>query len=146
MAEVIVADASVVAKWFLKEEWRDNAINLRNDYVEGRIDLAAPCIMPFEVLNAIRYSKREIETEVLEGIAESLSLYGIKLYELKGDYAKKTVKLSIRKNISIYDASYLALAIELKAKLYTADEKLIEKLDAEDRKYVKHIKTYSRIE
>jgi len=142
MAKIIVVDASVVAKWYLKERWRDNAINLRNDYVEGRIDLAAPSIMPFEVLNAIRYSRKDLKAEVLEGIAESLSLYGIKLYELKDEYAKKTARLSIEKNITIYDASYLALAIKLKTKLYTADEKLINKLDIEDRKYVKHISTY----
>jgi len=145
VARVVVADASVIVKWFLREEWRDNAINLRNDYVEGRVDLVAPCIMPFEVLNAIRYSRKDMESETLEGIAESLSLYGIKLYDLRGEYVKKAVRLSIEKNITVYDASYLALAIELKAKLYTADEKLIDKLGKENRKYVRHIKTYSSI-
>jgi predicted nucleic acid-binding protein len=144
MARTIVVDASVVAKWYLREEWRPNAISLRNDYVEGKINLIAPSIMPFEVLNAIRFSKKDLEAEVLEGIAESLSLYNIKLYDLKGEYARKVAKLSMDAGITVYDASYLALAIDSRTTLYTADEKLIEKLDKESKKRVKHIRNYPR--
>ncbi len=39
----------------------------------------------------------------------------------------------------IYDASYIALAEELKAKLYTADEKLIRKANID---FVKHISEF----
>lgn len=81
--------------------------------------------MPFEVLNTIRYSRRDLRPEVLEGIAESLSLYGIKYYELKGDYAKKVVRLSVKNKITVYDASYLVLAKDLKTVLYTADKSLL---------------------
>lgn len=144
MARTIVVDASVVAKWYLIEEWRPHAISLRNDYVEGKINLIAPSIMPFEVLNAIRFGKKDLEAEVLEGIAESLSLYNIKLYDLKGEYARKVAKLSIDAGITVYDASYLALAIDSRTTLYTADEKLIEKLDKESKKRVKHIRNYPK--
>ena len=37
MEKKIVVDASVVAKWYLIEEYSDNAIKLRNDYVRGLV-------------------------------------------------------------------------------------------------------------
>ena len=144
MARTVVVDASVVVKWYLKETWRTESLSLRDSYIEGKINLAAPSLMPFEVLNAIRYSRKELKPEVLEGIAESLSLYGIKYYELGGDYAKEVVRLSIKNNITVYDASYLMLAKDLKTVLYTADEKLIASLSEEDKKYIQHIKSFSR--
>ncbi len=39
--EKIVVDASVVAKWFLIEEYSDKALQLRNDYIRGAVILAA---------------------------------------------------------------------------------------------------------
>lgn len=142
MVRRIVVDASVVVKWYLIEEWREESILLRDDYIEGKVELIAPSIMPFEVLNAIRYSRREIPVKTLEDIAESLSLYNIKLYHLIRDYAKNVSRISLEYNITIYDASYVALAIQEKTLLYTADNKLINMLDGEILKYIRHISKY----
>jgi len=143
MVRRIVVDASVVVKWYLDEEWREESIILRDDYIEGKVELIAPSIMPFEVLNAIRYSKRQIPMKTLEDIAESLSLYNIKLYNLIRDYAKKVSRISLEYNITIYDASYIALAIQERTLLYTADKKLINMVDGEILKYIRHISQYS---
>ena len=143
MVRRIVVDASVVVKWYLDEKWREESIILRDDYIEGKVELIAPSIMPFEVLNAIRYSKRQIPMKILEDIAESLSLYNIKLYNLIRDYAKKVSRISLEYNITIYDASYIALAIQERTLLYTADKKLINMLDGEILKYIRHISQYS---
>ncbi len=142
MVRKIVVDASVVVKWYLNEEWREESILLRDDYIEGKIELIAPSIMPFEVLNAIRYSRRQIPIKTLEEIAESLSLYNIKLYNLTGDYAKNVSRISLEYNITIYDASYVALAIQEKTLLYTADNKLINMLEEGIQKYIRHITQY----
>ena len=48
MEETVVVDASVIAKWYLKEEWREEALSLRRDYVEGKISLTAPAVMPLK--------------------------------------------------------------------------------------------------
>jgi len=37
MEKKIVVDDSVAAKWYLIEEYSDNAIKLRNDYVRGLV-------------------------------------------------------------------------------------------------------------
>jgi len=54
--EVIVADASVVVKWFVEEDYTDEALRLRDDYVERALEIASPDLLPYEVLNALRYN------------------------------------------------------------------------------------------
>ena len=140
MSEVVI-DASVVVKWFVKEEWSEEAEALRDDYAAGTIDLASSAIMPFEVLNALRYSGAFGEDELVEA-SEILEDLQVTLYELKGDYARETVKLAMRKGITIYDASYVALAIVRDCVLWTADEKLLRKVA--DLGQVFHIREYAR--
>ncbi len=53
----VVVDASVVVKWFVKEEGSEEALRLRDRYVEGEIQIIAPELITFEVLNAL-YFKR----------------------------------------------------------------------------------------
>jgi len=140
LSEVVI-DASVVVKWFVREEWSEEAEALRDDYAAGSIDLASPAIMPFEVLNALKYSGAFGEDELVEA-SEILEDLQVTLYELKGDYARETVKLAMRKGITIYDASYVALAIVRDCVLWTADEKLLRKVA--DLGRVFHIREYAR--
>ena len=56
MEKKIVVDDSVAAKWYLIEEYSDNAIKLRNDYVRGLVQIIVPSLLEYEVLNALRYS------------------------------------------------------------------------------------------
>ncbi len=51
--------------------------------------------------------------------------------------AEKSVEIAMRKGLTIYDASYVALASLLNTVLYTADEKLIAK--TEPLKIARHI-------
>lgn len=141
--EVVVVDASILVKWYVVETFREEALDLRESYLKGDIELVSPTIMPFEVLNAVRYAKREIDEEKLKKVSRSLSLYGVQLYQLQGDYIDLVVRTSLHNNITVYDASYVALAQYLETILYTADEKLIEKLSDEYMKYVKHIRGYN---
>ncbi len=91
--------------------------------------------MPYEVLNALKYTGMFTEEE-LTMAARSLSLYGFRLYSLSGKLAEKTVEVAVQNDVTVYDASYVALAEELNSKLYTADEKLIERVDKD---FVLHI-------
>ncbi|RLF22545.1 MAG: PIN domain nuclease [Thermoprotei archaeon] len=141
---IIVVDASVVVKWYVIEDFRDQALALRDDYINGLFKLASPTLMPFEVINAVRYSRKDISPATLKAIMESLVKYGFELYELKGEYADLTIDTALENNITIYDASYVALAEYLNTTLYTADEKLIESLNKKHRKAVKHIKDYKQ--
>ncbi len=53
-----VVDASVVVKWFVREEYTGEPLRLRDAYVDGLVDLLAPYLLPMEVLNALKYSGR----------------------------------------------------------------------------------------
>ena len=141
---IVVVDASVIVKWYVIEDYRDQALALRDDYINGVFKLAAPALMPFEVINAIRYSRKDISPATLKAIMESLVKYGFKLYELKDEYADLTIDTALENNITIYDASYVALAAYLNTTLYTADQKLIENLNEKHRKIVRHIKNYEQ--
>lgn len=72
MEKKIVVDASVVAKWYLIEEYSDNAIKLRNDYVRGLVQIIVPSLLEYEVLNALRYS-RVYYLDELKKIGSSLN-------------------------------------------------------------------------
>lgn len=134
----VVADASVVAKWYLIEDYRKEAIKLRDDFISGFIEITSTSIMPFEVLNAIKWSKNT-QTKNLGEIAESLNDYDIKLYGMN-EIFEKTASISTENNISVYDASYIALSLKLNAALYTADESLIKAVKGKYK--ITHIKDY----
>ena len=135
----VVVDASVAVKWFVEEKYTREALMLRDSYREGLVDLIAPSILPHEVLNALKYSGAFGEDDLKEiaGILESLQ---ITLYNLEGEYAIKTIEIAMRKGLTIYDASYIALAIVEGATLYTANEKMLKKTTALG--VARHIRDY----
>ncbi len=135
----VVVDASVAVKWFVEEEYSEESLKLLEAYKEGIVDLIAPSLLPFEVLNALKYSGAFGEDELKE-IAEVLEMLQITLYELEGEYAKKTIEIAMRKGVTIYDASYVALAELEGATLYAADEKLLRKVKGLER--ARHVKDF----
>lgn len=138
-SQVIVVDASVVIKWFIEEEYSREARLLRKAYEDGIIDVAAPTLLPYEVLNALKYSGAFGEDELKE-VASILDDFQFTLYNLEGKQALKAIELAMRKGITIYDASYVALALMLNTILYTADEKLLKKVH--DLGVARHIKDF----
>lgn len=125
--EVVVVDASVATKWFVEEEHSTNALELRDDYVNGLVDIEAPELMPFEVINALRYNP-EFGEEDLKDSAKALERYSLQLFPLLGELAEKTIENALKYGITVYDSAYVSLA-ELEGKrLYTSDERLITKL------------------
>lgn len=118
----VVPDASVVVKWFVPERHHEPARELRDDYLEGHHDLVAPALLPFEVTNALQYSRFHDE-ERLTVAAESMVEYDLELrpFGRSGAVAETAVEL----DITIYDASYLSLAAAIDSSAYTADERLL---------------------
>jgi len=135
----VVIDASVVVKWFVEEEGSEEALKVRDRYVEGEIQIIAPELITFEVLNAL-YFKRLFSEDELKQISEALEAYSFSLYPLRGEYARKAVEISYENDITLYDASYVALAIVRDTFAYTADEKLVRKLKGEYRRYVRGLR------
>jgi len=123
--EKIVVDASVAFKWYAEETWTQEARNMIDDYQNGHIDIASVALMPFEVLNALRYAPNMGVID-LQTIAESLEKLSLDLRLLEGELSEKTVENALRYGITVYDSSYLSLGELEEIPVYTADERLLK--------------------
>ncbi len=123
----VVADASVIVKWFIEEQDSDKALILRDRHISREITISLPGLAPYEILNALKWSRVYDEGE-LKQIGGSLNKYGFKTYPLIGELKRKTIEIAMRFDTTIYDASYVALASHLDTTLYTADQELIRKI------------------
>ena len=120
---VAVVDASVVAKWYIPERDHDAARDLRDAYLDGHHDLLAPTLLPFEVINALKFSGH-YDGDRLREASQTLPEYGIELvpYRTAGPVAAVARDL----DVTIYDASYVSLASTRNGMLYTADTELLD--------------------
>lgn len=136
----VVADSSVIVKLFINEEYTDHALALRDAYISNEITLSEPSLMIYEVLNAIRYTKMQKFTqEELGIIIKSMHEYEFNITEIDYGLAIKIMEISTKYNISVYDATYIALAEVTGSKLYTADDKLIKAVGLH---FIRHIKDF----
>lgn len=123
--DLAVIDASVAVKWFLEEADTEAALVIQSDFLEGRLKLRVPSIFPYEVLNALAFSRRFRDRELIEA-ARDVDRSDLITVPLFGDYFEETVTTSVRGRITIYDAGYLALARALDCPLFTADRTLLK--------------------
>jgi len=128
---MIVIDASVAASWLFEDERSDYAMRAFEMVREG--DAVVPAIFPLEVANAILIARRRgrLSTEAAEAIAAAFERLPITV---------KTESLSIRDELAIaekhgltvYDAQYLVVAREHRARLFTLDQRLRSAAAAEN--------------
>ena len=139
--EVVVIDASVAVKWFVQEEFTDKALALAEDYRDRRVDLRSTQLMPFEVLNALRYNPEMGKKEV-EKAGEALARLKISLYPVLGELSPLCLKAAMDHGLTVYDASYISLGRLLGCPVYTADVKLMDK--TREVGSLHHISEYAR--
>lgn len=137
--KVIVADASVIVKWFVEEDYTKNALKIKEDYTRGTIDIWSTHLMPFEVLNALRYNQQLGEQEIQKA-ALSLSKFKIALHPILEELVDLSVRDAWKYGLTVYDSSYLALGKTFDKEVYTADEKMLAKVAGKER--VIHLKEY----
>ena len=120
----VVIDASVAIKWVLNEPGRVAAISLLDDYEAARIDLVAPGVLMTEVASAL--AKRCRRRELTPARAEQ----AFRLLERRQPMAidqpahlRMAFSLALSHQVSVWDALYLALAIERRCDLVTADRR-----------------------
>ncbi|TLZ53598.1 MAG: type II toxin-antitoxin system VapC family toxin [Methanobacteriota archaeon] len=118
--QLSAVDASVAVKWFVPEADAERARSLREAHEDGRVLLAAPILLVYEVLNALRYESR-IGADAAIAAARDLIDLQIALDPASPDLLADAVRLAYRTGLTMYDASYLALAERLGCPLYSAD-------------------------
>ncbi len=136
--EQVVIDANVLIKLFIREEYSDFALKLKDSYLAGNVGIIINSLTKYEFINVLKYKKfSAIEIKLA---LRAIDNYGFKVEELAGNIADLTSDLAVEYNISSYDASYVALASFLECNMYTADAKLMRKIN--DLKFVRHIKEF----
>jgi len=121
-----VLDASVAVKWFTAEPGHTQAKATRDKHIQQEIQLTAPDLLLYELANALRYNKNLTPEDIKQAV-KTINMIGITLIQPTETLINKAIDTAIKHNITIYDASYHALAETLETTLITADEKLAQK-------------------
>lgn len=138
---IFVVDASVAVKWYVKEEMRDRALRVIDDFLSELIDLQAPSLLLYELGNALRYHPGSTDVDCADAVKQTRDL-GIAIHDLDDSLIGMASMLSFREKITFYDAAYLALARNLNAALLTADKELFTQLSEEARSAAKLLEEY----
>ena len=140
----IVINASVVLKWYLSDEKHGyTALQILDKYVSYEIEILAPSLLEYEVLNGLFIARKRgrIQEEMVVTAVEGFLSLEIQQKDISFFYPE-VLHFSESYNLSIYDASYLAVANEEGALLVTADKNLYNKVKT-DLKCVKWIGDFS---
>jgi predicted nucleic acid-binding protein len=121
-------DASVALKWYVERGEPDvvKAFRLLETYGRGQCVLRAPELLLWEIANALTIGHRLKPA----GVSEALThLRGLDL-DLQGMHwttLQSAVDIAAATDATVYDAYYLALALESNGLLVTADERFLRK-------------------
>ena len=132
-----------MAKWVLPgEPHQSNAIKLKEDYASGVVELSSPFLLVEEVANSfLKAVKLGRLSEVdAKSALEALGGLGVELHGPTWPNAARALDVACGSGLTVYDASYVILAEELKVPLITADDTLFER--AGKRCGALHIRDY----
>lgn len=135
---MIVLDASVVLKWILRDEdGATRALEFRERHLSGTETIAVPELLFYEVGNTMVWSRRLTDQEA-EASWEGLRAVALDVYSLRSHGMLRAMALARNGGLSVYDATYIALAERLECDLVTADIKLARKLHGQEIGCVVH--------
>lgn len=125
MPRAVVVDSSVAFKWLQpgSEDGFEQAARLLGLHREGEISLAAPTLLRLEVANA--YWKRGATAADLLVIGQVLEGYCINWFEISAALAADASRIAGDHRLTVYDATFIALALHLDAELITEDRALL---------------------
>lgn len=127
-----VLDTSVILKWYHREDEADvaAALLLRDAYLNGILAITVPDLLVYEFANAL-WSKANLAPALIDAAVQSLWGLGLDVVPLQPSLSQRMVALSRRRNITVYDAAFVALAQEAGAAFITADAALYKKVREE---------------
>jgi len=131
---LVVVDASVAAKWFLPENGEalaDRALALLDQYDKKEVQFVVPDLFYVEIASAIWKAVRVgrvprafgDQALVLLTQREFATVPSLKLLD-------SAFQIATAYGRSVYDSLYVALAVQTKSQLITADERLANSLAA----------------
>ncbi len=117
----------MAVKWFVNEKSSDAARRIKDSYISGKVEIIAPNLIYYEVLNALRFHPvARFTPKELSSILTSLNNLQFTI-DLTDDMWFRSFNFSLQEGISIYDSVYVSLASNQDA-FVTADDRLVDLL------------------
>jgi len=129
---LLVLDASVAAKWSLKDETLvDEAVALLDSYNRGEIQLIVPDLFWVEFGNILWKAVRRGRCMRNAADINIAALKDLNLTTVPSEgLVEHAFNIATHFDRTFYDSIYVALAVESRAQLITADERLANALAA----------------
>lgn len=139
----LVLDTSVVLKWYRQEEeLADKALLVREAYSEGNIEIVAPDYVLCEFANVLRY-KTDLSIQKVQGCIQHLTRLDIRWVIPETKLLERAIEIARSRDISVYDAIFVATAEKYRAKVVTADKRFVD--DAGNRGDVYYLGDVDRL-
>jgi predicted nucleic acid-binding protein len=125
-----VVDASVAFKWLIPDAAEEDvpaAKALLVDHMEGRVEIAVPALLYYEVANILLFGRSRPPVEEAAEALRDLFTLPLVVAGPTPDTADAALRLASHFGLSYYDASYVALAEALNCVLVTADQRLVRR-------------------
>lgn len=122
---VFVVDASLVIKWFVPEVDSDAA----RRWLDASHDYVAPDLLFPETGHTVwkKVRRGELSPDDGQQLATDLSVIAVEAVPLRG-LLPDAHALALRTGITVYDATYLALAVRLETQVITGDDRFARRL------------------
>jgi predicted nucleic acid-binding protein len=122
---VFVVDASLVIKWFIPEVDSDAA----RRWLDAAHDYIAPDLLFPETGNTVwkKVRRGELSPDDARKLATDLSVIAVEAVPMRG-LLPDAHALALRTGITVYDGTYLALAVRLETQMITGDDRFARRL------------------
>lgn len=120
----MIIDTSVTVKWFYEEAETAKALRLFEGIMGHTIRAVVPDLLFYEFANVLKTKGRADRTKTESALA---TLHELPWTVIAPDqhFISHALQVAEQYGISVYDASYVALAFEWDVPLITADERLV---------------------
>jgi len=125
-----VVDSSVVFKWYRQpgdEDYVSQAVSILERHLHGDIEIHVPDLLFYELGNILRLKETLVSKDALTILRETFSL-ALQIHPIDLPLSEETFRFARERDITFYDASFVALSHLLDASFITADEKLLAKV------------------
>ena len=123
MDGLVIVDSSLALAWVLGQPQPNWARRLRMSAQRPGTDIRVPTAFWLEVGNILVRHRGMTHDQMLEGLIRLESM-GLADVELDRPTRLRALGLAFRHRLTTYDAVYLALAVDMGARLATLDEEL----------------------
>lgn len=128
--ETLVLDASVIVKWYFKEQNSEKAIRIRDLYRNYIVDIIVPDLLYYEVTNVVRFNN-EITNRKKKRIINNLFNINLETRILDKSDFLDALNSAENSDTTIYDTIYYILAKKIDGKYITADQNFYNKINDE---------------